>query len=599
MKFLLSILLFVSFAILVQSICDGVVFYTNPLKKGGTTYAQNPSDDTTGDNCNFGVQKVPLSTDAGYVLNFTFSGVFSLEESKATIQIYDGNDNIGTPFCEVTKNVVALNCPSSLTNQISLFYNIDPKLKTNLPSFSIVAKSIQGSSGVATTVSGPVVVTTTLQPQSTVQVDTTTAMQLEATTTAIVDTTTASPVNSITTTASPVDATATTLSPVDTTTAAQTTTVLPVDTTTVAQTTTVLSIDTTTQLQTTTAVPTVTIPQQPTLGPIFPLTTTTGIPTLPTGIVPDPQLAQGDIAIILDTSSNNALLQKVATEIINSLQINAAYTRVNIITLSDKAATFSGWSTTQANALTLIEATTLQAGYVSIRNKDFGVGFNGAFVQSIADRANVLRTAIFITDNNNQRIDQIINSAGPQYINNNDIHPVLVNTNPLAKASTFKIIGRAFDGDNTNAIIQYDYVSNKDLFESILLNANALCNLEYVISMSIGDTAFEFPYQGYLASVKTKNYCNYMKMNIKCASDDNGVSPITVSLNNYSLEDGKDFVYIYDDQSVLRAMFGGMGQAESTEQISHTQFVLFQVMTDNQNIYTGLDVNFTNCTIVA
>uniref|UniRef100_A0AC35TI20 VWFA domain-containing protein n=1 Tax=Rhabditophanes sp. KR3021 TaxID=114890 RepID=A0AC35TI20_9BILA len=573
------------------------------LTDANLAYASPPSVD--GNVCNIGPVTMSISTNnADRKINIFVQGATNFVSSKATLQFFNGDaptpNNLYFTINDDNEDTIQL--PPSSSNIVTVLYNINPAVQKDIPDFTIFAKAIIP---VATTTVVPALAqTTTLLPSETTTVIQTTTVAVPVQTTTVIPTTLA-----------PVDTTTlvpTTLAPADTTTVIPTTTVaVPLQTTTVIQ-TTLAPVDATTLLpttlapaDTTTAIPTTTlaVPLQTTTliqTTLAPVDTTTLAPTLsPVTITPNPALSEGDILLVIDASvSNNALLKTVATDIINSLQIQgASLTRVNIITLGKKASTASGWNHSPDVLIPLINGITTLNANVSIRNNDFGLMFADACQTSVKQRPRVQRTALFITDNDYQKADPAINALAQAYINNNDIHPILLNINPLLDANNFRVIPKAFDGSDSNQIVLYNFVSNKDLFENVLLNPTVLCNLNTLGALIDDADEFNFPYQGYMATTKIKNYCNYMSYSFKCVGD--VASPITVSLSNYALQSGKDFVNIYDDQGTLRAVFGGVGIVNSVEEIGGTAFITFEMKSDASQVFTGIDAKFTNCTISA
>uniref|UniRef100_A0AC35TP76 VWFA domain-containing protein n=1 Tax=Rhabditophanes sp. KR3021 TaxID=114890 RepID=A0AC35TP76_9BILA len=332
-------------------------------------------------------------------------------------------------------------------------------------------------------------------------------------------------------------------------------------------------------------------------------TTTTILPTtLPRAI--DSKLLQSDIAIILDTSSqDNALLQKTATDIISALTIDTVlpnlYSRVNLMLLGENSATVTGWTLPKAILLASIKIATRIDKKASITIPNFVNPFEGAFQQSVMERPNVQRIAIFITDNNLQHGDPGTRLKGNQVVKQNDIHSILVSINPTLKAETdFSTISKAFTGVNSNELIAHDFVSKDNLFENVLLNGNVLCNFGSIIKSSNQDSAFTFPFQNEDAPFIT-NYCNNMHFSFKCANE-NDLLPISVAMTHYSLELDKDYVQIYDDTDSTdpEAVFNGIHDSNTINSIQ-SYFINFKITTDFNGVFKGFNAAFTNCKILA
>ncbi|CEF61792.1 von Willebrand factor, type A domain-containing protein [Strongyloides ratti] len=328
-------------------------------------------------------------------------------------------------------------------------------------------------------------------------------------------------------------------------------------------------------------------------------TTTTPIPSPPYPIIPDSFKSEGDIFIYVDLSSNVTLTSQIGEEIVNALYIsideNSFHSRIFLTLATDVQILSFGWK--NSKLFLKNQFNNLQNMYTGISSSTiewnkFGSIISSAFNDSISQRPNVLRTLIFLTDNNNQMTDNGI-SQYKQIINQNDIHPVLINIDSSKDVSTFTKILETFNGDNTNQIVKINYNNITDLFENYLFNSNIMCNIN---SLNFSGTdSFQFPIQPLTGTIK-KNYCNYMNYTIKCVSP--SLTNITITLYEYDFEANGDYLTVYNDQGIIQAVFTGTSVTNSTEIIKNTTFVEFILSTNNHRIYPGVNIKFSGCTIV-
>uniref|UniRef100_A0AC35UBW8 VWFA domain-containing protein n=1 Tax=Rhabditophanes sp. KR3021 TaxID=114890 RepID=A0AC35UBW8_9BILA len=322
-----------------------------------------------------------------------------------------------------------------------------------------------------------------------------------------------------------------------------------------------------------------------------PMTTTTVLPTGDGSIIPDPFQSQNDVILILDLGSNIDQLSKVAVDIIKTYYINIANTslstRINMFFLTNTGTIQYSWEMEQSDLITFASRIpkALGKGQISIAKDVLGAQLISALGQT---RSGVQKTLILITDNDNQAADAVglypITSA---IIDDNDIHPVIVNISPTPALLT-KFAG-AYTGTFTNTIVQHSYNGTVDLFENVLFKAQVLCNLDDILAKKyVGKSAFVFPFSLPPTTPPTppKSYCNYMQYNFACKVE-NAALPITVTLNSYNLEAGKDFIQVYDNESNnLMAEFTGTQVAASVETIT-SKAIKVVLVTDNNGISTG------------
>uniref|UniRef100_A0AC35THH2 MFS domain-containing protein n=1 Tax=Rhabditophanes sp. KR3021 TaxID=114890 RepID=A0AC35THH2_9BILA len=320
----------------------------------------------------------------------------------------------------------------------------------------------------------------------------------------------------------------------------------------------------------------------------------------PTKLIEDSKSVnfEGDIAIILDLSSqNHVLLSQVAIDLITSLDIRSdqGNARVNLFLLTSRSSNSYGWDNDKDFLITMAKnlPKSLGSSGVSISNSNFGKLLNSSFAEAKLERPLVQRVALFVTDNTEQKFDLNDNTGITNlYFEENDIHPILININPLLKAAkSFETLPMLYSGTNSNLIVLYDYVNNQDFIENVLLNSLKLCNFETILADSIqsGLPRVLFPAEDDAG----KHYCNNMNAVFYC----NVIKPdepIIIIFNSINLEAREDFIEIYDDKETLKGLFSGHRIRGSYITIEDSSFAKILIETNSNKVYEGFDIVFAN-----
>uniref|UniRef100_A0AC35UEU7 ShKT domain-containing protein n=1 Tax=Rhabditophanes sp. KR3021 TaxID=114890 RepID=A0AC35UEU7_9BILA len=151
MKLLLIILIFITlFTAHINCICQGVGFPNTFIRGFGVVIGESQKDSITKFPCNSGEQYISLSTDPGFHLTFTVQGISNLQESKAYIRIFDGDNTNVQILCFISEDSVVVTCPPTTSNQAYFYYYIDKSLSQNLPEFSIIVRAFNTAPGIPT-----------------------------------------------------------------------------------------------------------------------------------------------------------------------------------------------------------------------------------------------------------------------------------------------------------------------------------------------------------------------------------------------------------------------------------------------------------------